>query len=95
MGPAWSSALDGVEWPSDMPLISVIVSFSGEAFRSQVAWMLILSVPEGLQGETHSSSTGQNQRGNAVPVVASAHHWDPCRHILLGCAREEAGAFTE
>jgi len=33
-----------------MPLISVIVSLSGDALRSQVAWMLILRVPLGLQG---------------------------------------------
>lgn len=39
-----------MDFPKDMPLISVIASLSGELWLSHVAWMLILRVPAGLKG---------------------------------------------
>lgn len=54
-GATCSSRLEVPERPSDMALISVIVSFSGELWRSQVAWMLMRSVPAGLQQVLNSS----------------------------------------
>ena len=39
-----------MDLPMDMPLMSVIASLSGELCLSQVACMLILRVPDGLQG---------------------------------------------